>query len=94
MLKLQQLKKKQQEQQAAKEKEEAEKKDQGTGYVLKRQNSKELAEVRKQKSKESLLSLRSKARSGGGRTAPAELRAQKGRNPVIYQQTSQRWKFL
>jgi len=31
----------------------------GTGYILKRQNSKELAEKRRQKSKESVFTLRS-----------------------------------
>jgi len=38
--------------------------DSGTGYILKRQNSKELAEKRRQKSKESVFTLR---RSDGGK---------------------------
>jgi len=53
----------------------------GTGFILKRQNSKELAEKRRQKSKENLFSLR---RSGGANAKgkkkkqnAAELRVQK-----------------
>lgn len=74
MLKLQELKKKQQQAQEKKEEPKVDatpsttssntegENQTGTGYVLKRQNSKELQEARRQKSKENLFSLR---RSGG-----------------------------
>lgn len=76
MLKLQQMKKQQQDAKAAAAAKPAET---GTGgYVLKKQTSKELAEVRKQKSKESLFSLRDASKSGAtSRVVAAELRAQK-----------------
>jgi len=80
MQKLQELKKKQQEALAAKQatptttsatpsttttnEQEGKVADSTTGYILKRQNSKELAEKRRQKSKESVFTLR---RSDGGK---------------------------
>jgi len=73
MLKLQELKKKQQQQQQQSSSTPSKTEEsstptstgnetEGTGYILKRQNSKELAEKRRQKSKESVFSLR---KSGG-----------------------------
>jgi len=65
MLKLQQLKKKQAESKATPPTEETPPEESAnTGYILKRQNSKELAETRKQKSKENVFTLR---RSAGGK---------------------------
>src|SRR5690349_1152017 len=85
MLKLQQLKKKQAEAKPVPTETPASEQPppdnpQGPGYILKRQNSKELAETRKQKSKENVFTLR---RSGGGKKqgkkkqSGAELRVQK-----------------
>lgn len=96
MLKFQELKKKQQQQQQAAQAAKtetttpAENQDSsasstdnasGSGYILKRQNSKELAEKRKQKSKENVFTLK---RTGGAKTGDkkkkqnaAELRVQK-----------------
>jgi len=51
---------------------------QGTGYVLKRSNSKELLEKRKGRSKENVFTLSKGKRGGrGGKTPAAELRAHK-----------------
>lgn len=75
MLKLQQLKAKQQQQQQAPatteqtpSTETKPEESSGTGYVLKRQNSKELAEARRQKSKESnsVFTLKSASKGKGG----------------------------
>lgn len=90
MLKLQELKKKQQQAKAAESTPtnppatgtdgNADSQGGSNTYVLKRQNSKELAETRKQKSKENVFSLR---RSGGAKKGKkkqnaAELRVHKG----------------
>ena len=50
------------------------------GYVLKKQNSKELAEVRQEKTRQGVLSLKAKGKRTGGKAKQnaAELRAQKG----------------
>jgi len=95
MLKLQELKKKQQQQQQQQQTSQtpsnaktedsssasAQSTDNSSGYILKRQNSKELAEKRKQKSKENVFTLR---KSGGvkgkdkkKKQNAAELRVQK-----------------
>jgi len=96
MLKLQELKKKQQQQQQQQQASSTPAKTEdsssastdapegnssGSGYILKRQNSKELAEKRKQKSKENVFTLR---RTGGAKGKDkkkkqnaAELRVQK-----------------
>lgn len=52
----------------------------GESYVLKKQNSKELAEVRQEKTRQGVLSLKAKGKRTGGKSKQnaAELRAQKG----------------
>jgi len=87
MFKLQKLKEQKEQQQKAAAVSEEPKKEEGATnsstpsadtFVLTKQNSKELAEIRKQKSKENVLSLRAKgAPKPKGRTPAAQLRAQK-----------------
>jgi ubiquitin-conjugating enzyme E2 M len=52
----------------------------GESYVLKKQNSKDLAEVRQEKTRQGVLSLKAKGKRTGGKAKQnaAELRAQKG----------------
>lgn len=95
MLKLKQLQQKQQQQQAADqapapaadaaaaapaEGQPAQDGQAPESYVLKKQNSKELAEVRQEKTRQGVLSLKAKGKRTGGKAKQnaAELRAQKG----------------